>query len=118
MTKQHWNTDDIIEAIKAEFPTSQVANHGSGGDVDTDNLQVIFPGGGSLRIRGFNTDNYSTAATPSDVDVEMVELSAGKDSRGGLQGVRDPEVSLAYGKLHAMLVTLGFSVVPCLNDYF
>ena len=31
---------------------------------------------------------------------------------------RDPEVSLAYGKLHGTLVALGFSVVPCLNDYF
>lgn len=54
----------------------------------------------------------------SSKGLDMVELSAGCDSRGGLSGVRDAEVSIGYGMLHAMLVERGFNVVPCLKDYF
>jgi len=117
MTKTHWNTDDVIGAIKGKLPNVTVDNTGPGGDVDTDNLVVRLPGGGNLLLCGFITDG-DLGANRSDVDVEMVELSAGKDSRGGLHGVIDPEVGVAYGNIHAVLVGLGFSVVPCLKDYF
>lgn len=118
MTKQHWDTEDITEAIKTELPNAKVENNGPGGDVDTDNLMVSLTNGDRIFVAGFNTDDYNTAATPSDVDVEMVELSCGKDSRGGTHGVKQPDTFTAYGKLNAMLVQRGFSVVPCMKDYF
>ena len=119
MTKAHWNTDDVIEAIQAELPNAEVKNTGAGGDVDTDNLMVTLSNGDQLFVCGFNDEGYFEASVSrSDVDVQMVELSAGKDSRGGTMGVKLPDTFMAYGKLNAMLVQRGFSVVPCLKDYF
>jgi hypothetical protein len=113
----HWNTDEIIEAVQAELPNAKIENTGGGGDVDTDNLVVMLTNGDRLFICGFKTDGYYDD-NRSDVDVEMVELSAGKDSRGGTLGVKLPDTFMAYGKLNAMLVTRGFSVVPCMKDHF
>ena len=116
MSKTRWKTDEIVAAAKIAVPDMAVVYAGPGGDVDTDEVRVTFPNG-CLRIRGFVVDGY-LKDNRSDVDVDMVELSAGEDSRGGLNGVRDTERVLAYGKLHAMLVERGFDVVPCLGDYF
>jgi len=117
MTKQRWNTDEITAAIQAGLPNAKVENTGGGGDVDTDNLVVSLSNGDRLFVCGFITDGHY-GENRSDVDVEMVELSAGKDSRGGTHGVKLPDTFTAYGKLNAMLVQRGFSVVPCLKDYF
>ena len=73
--------------------------------------------GDRLFICGFKTDGYY-GDNRSDVDVEMVELSCGKDSRGGLWGVSEPETIRAYAEAMIVLQGMGFQVVPQLKDYF
>ena len=120
MNKVRWNTEKVMDAVQAALPDAEVENTGFGGDFDTDNLQVKLPCGETIHLCGFITNGYFDKETekPHDVDIELVELTCGHDSRGGTFGVRNPEAIVAYGKLNAALVGLGFTVVPCMEDYF
>lgn len=117
MSKQRWKTDEIITAAQAELPNAKVEQIEAGGDVDTEGVMVTLTNGDRIWMSGFQTDGYY-GDERTDVDVEMVELTCGKDSRGGTMGVKQADTFTAYGKLNAMLVARGFSVVPCLKDYF
>ena len=112
-----WKTADIIADIKARIPDAECENIGAGGDVDADNIMVTLPSGGQFWMGGFRTEGYY-GDQRDDVDVELVELTCGKDSRGGLHGVTNPEMCEVYGVLNGLLASLGFSVVDCMKDYF
>ena len=48
----------------------------------------------------------------------MVELSAGKDSRGGIQGVKEAETLRAHTDIILALQAMEFSVVPSMDSHF
>ena len=58
-----------------------------GGDYDSEGLQVQYGKGDEfLNVCGFHTEhtNLKNGNTPEDMEIEMVEVSDGQDSRGGL----------------------------------
>jgi hypothetical protein len=93
---------------------SDIQDTGPGGDVDTDNIMVTIPNGERLFIYGFDPEN--DPQNQSDCDVDMVVLTDGADSRGGLN-VNDPDLGQAYIKIKQYLIDKGFEVVPTLDDY-
>lgn len=113
----HWNTDKIVNALGKALPTKHIRKDMAGGDVDTESIIITMDTGDQLFICGFKTNGYY-GDERSDVDVEMVELSCGKDSRGGMHGVFEPETIEAYGKAMIVFKELGFDVVPTMDGYF
>jgi hypothetical protein len=119
-----WKTPevkDIIEkALAAEgFKTSlKITVNESGGDHDSDGILVKWEND-SLYICGFHCTktSYDPGNTPEDMEIEMIEVSDGKDSRGGLNSA-DPDVCKGYGVICGALRLAGFSVCPCMKDYF
>lgn len=118
MSTKRWNTQVIKAALEALPGIKKVEATTQGGDVDTTNL-VVTPAGkktDKLHVCGFVTDsNYIT--TPDDVDVEMIEVSDGMDSRGGLNS-SSLETAQAYAQICTYFRKAGYDVVPCLKDYF
>jgi len=115
-----WKTDEVVEQLRNALRGVHIQKCEPGGDVDVENIIVTMMEGDSgdqLFIAGFKTDGYY-GDNRSDVDVEMVELTCGKDSRGGLRGVFEPETIRAYAEAMIALQGMGFEVVPRLKDYF
>jgi hypothetical protein len=90
-----------------------------GGDHDTEGVQIVWGDGNALWICGFHctNTNFDPGNSPEDMEIEMVEVSDGKDSRGGLNS-SDPDVCKGYGVICGALRQFGFSVCPCMKDYF
>ncbi len=110
-----WKTDEIIAAISALG--CSVEKQPQGGDYDTTTIVATAHGAEAdnfLHIAGFNPEHEIT--TPDDVEVEMVELSDGQDSRGGLNTDDAPTEEL-YLKIKRMLRKMGFQVVNQMKDY-
>jgi hypothetical protein len=118
-----WKTDEIkklMEQVAAETSRPTMVGTGApGGDVDTSSVQLHFTDEDWLffQVCGFNCDNYDTARTPDDVEVEMVELTDGAGSSCGCAS-DDEDFGIAMAKVKARLRKMGFSVVPRLKDYF
>jgi hypothetical protein len=103
MSKDHWNTEEIIgrfddlecEKVKALFP---------GGDWNTDRVLIISPSGYRLWISGFVDMNERPLSDrdQSDSYIEFVELTDGKDSSGGLNS-DDPEDIQFYAEVRTRL---------------
>ena len=113
----NWNTTQIIQDLTTIVGVEEIISAGTGGDVDTDNLCLKLAGtdGQALFVRGFDDTKYIT--TPSNVDVIMVELTDGLDSRGGLNS-HDFRVARAYIDVRQYFINRGFEVVPTLKAYF
>ena len=91
-----------------------------GGDYDSEGIQIQYGKGGEfLNVCGFHVGrtNSEKGNTPSDMEIEMIEVSDGQDSRGGLNS-KDHRVCMAYGAICGALRRLGFDVVPQMKDYF
>lgn len=112
-----WKTDEVIAMLQAAIPAAKVEKMEAGGDVDTDNIIVRLPNGERIWVAGFIDDGYFDE-NRSDVDVAMVELTCGKDSRGGTQGVKDVDLLRAYAESQIALQNKGFDVVPSMMCYF
>lgn len=109
-----WNTEELItdfmvdgRNVYADFP---------GGDCDT-SVIVIQPEGSEdfIFVSGFITGT-DPISDWDEVDVEMVEVSDGMDSSGGLNS-RDPNVIQAYADVRKILARKGFTVVDRMEDY-
>lgn len=110
-----WKTDEVMAAISALGCV--VEKHPQGGDYDTSTVVATAHGaeeGNFLHVAGFDPEHEIT--TPDDVDVEMVELTDGQDSRGGLNTDDAPTEEL-YLKIKRVLRKMGFSVVNQMKDY-
>lgn len=117
-----WRTGDIKKLIKTSLDDESIGHtieeNGQGGDVDTNNLRIEFydeEHTDPLFVRGFNSVGDIT--TPDDVEVEMIELSDGLDSRGGLNS-KNRTTCVAYGVIMSALRQDGWDVIPSLDDYF
>lgn len=115
----HWNSSAIIKALEQLDGVVKVKNLGQGGDVDTDNLEIVVnKSPDSLYVCGFvHSQPESIILTPSDSPVELIELTDGKDSRGGLHS-GNKNTAAVYGAVHSWFIQQGFEVVPQLKDYF
>jgi len=120
-----WKTPEVKEIIERAIATEEfktlpdVKVNEPGGDHDTENIQVVWGDGNALFICGFHCENthYDSGNTENDMEIEMVEVTDGKDSRGGLNS-SDLDVCKGYGVICGALRQAGFSVCPCMKDYF
>ena len=117
---KRWNTDKIIELLKDDRWT--ISTMSPGGDWDTRNLSLAssLPGDGDrLFILGFVFGDAETFDVEQwdDVDIEMIEVTDGNDSRGGLNS-NEPEVIEMYHEVCKRLRLEGFEVVNKMDDYF
>lgn len=115
--KIRWNTKQIQSDLSQLFAVVRVDINPPGGDVDTDNLIIRINGTNEyLIVCGFNTsDDMITAQTPSDVDVEMIQLC---DTSGdGLQS-NNPTLAVTYVEVRQYFVNQDIEVVPSMDPYF
>jgi hypothetical protein len=111
-----WNTDTIITTLSELPGVWGVEDGGPGGDFDSDTLVVIVEESeDNLFVRGFNTDREPEDT--SDFNVEMVEISDGLDSCGGLNS-RNVKTALAYVAVRQYFIDNGADVVDSMDDYF
>ncbi len=111
-----WNTDQIADDVRMLSFVKSVTIDEPGGDVDTDNLVIEIDGSDDrLFVAGFSCD-FEPKNT-SDVDVEMIQLTDGMDSRGGLNS-SDGNTAQAYVAVRQYFVDQDASVVNRMKDYF
>jgi len=114
MTK--WVGKDIAKLLKGPDLTVILESE-PGGDFDTCPITVGVNGtDDNLFVSGFITGD-EVISDWYDVDVEMVELSDGLDSRGGLNS-RNPKTIQAYADIRIKLAKEGFEIVDKMEDYF
>jgi hypothetical protein len=117
MAKKRWVTPEMVALISGLGCKVEVMP--PGGDVDTSTLHVTAEGaaeGHNLHIAGFTPGNYEIE-NPDDAEVEMIEITDGQDSRGGLNSDDDPTADL-YHKIRKTLRKLGWTTVDQMKDYF
>lgn len=112
-----WNTDAIIKLLSNK--KIQITKTEAGGDYDSSNL-IISPKGATddddhLYVCGFITEG--NRPDPDNYEIEHVEVTDGKDSRGGLNS-SDEQLAHVYADVCTKLRKAGFDVVPCLKNYF
>jgi len=119
-----WKTSEVKELLEAALgdkleppdgPRGVAEVQGPGGDVDTERLILHFGDEGALWVSGFVP--VGSIGDPSDAEVEMVEVTDGCDSRGGLNS-DGMNICLGYGIVCSVLRRAGFLVVASMNDYF
>lgn len=117
----HWNSQKIEADLAAIPGISNVYNSGPGGDVDSDTLGLAVEDTGErLFVKGFLTDVFEKGYTidnPADLDVEMVELTDGQCSSGGLNSEL-METAQAFILVRAYFLNHGADVVDTLDVYF
>jgi hypothetical protein len=114
---KRWNTEEIVKLLQND--KYEVYTDYSGGDQDT-SVVIVHPKEcnefENLFVRGFITGDEAIDNT-HDVDVEMVELSDGQDSSGGLNS-KDPLLIMAYADVRIKLSGVGFTIVNSMDEYF
>jgi hypothetical protein len=112
-----WNTDKVVNMLKKSDRDVYVDE--PGGDYDT-SVVIIHPKQSNeyenLYIRGFITGDDAISDW-NDVNVEMVEISDGQDSSGGLNS-KDPLLIQAYADARIKLAGMGFNIVNSMDEYF
>jgi hypothetical protein len=114
---KRWNTKEVVDLLQDD--KYEMYTEAPGGDVDT-SVVIVHPKDcnefENLFIRGFITGDDAIEDW-DDVDVEMVELSDGQDSIGGLNS-RDPLLIQAYADVRIKLSGVGFTIVDNMDEYF
>jgi hypothetical protein len=108
-----WKTQDILNLFS--HLNCQIATDRPGGDYDTTVVTLTPKNGDSIFVSGFNTETPTT--NPDDMDIEMVEVSDGLDSSGGLNSSKMDTCRL-YAEAFGTLRNNGFHVVKNMRDYF
>lgn len=118
MALTKWKTKDVKALLLTLPGVKSVATTEAGGDVDTERL-IVQPldNGDRLWVFGFITLDSGEISSPADTMIEMVEVSDGLDSSGGLNSSHSTTCAV-YGAIVAALRQAGFSVVPKLDAYF
>lgn len=116
MKNDIWDTEEMVKLLQS--PDWTITIHPPGGDVDTETLYLVAKGAKphiGLYLCGFNSQD--NVEDPKRSSVEMLELSDGEDSAGGLNTDDEP-TCIMYAKVISKLRKAGWVVVPCLKDYF
>lgn len=114
----HWKTDEIknlIENATKSLSVNSVTVNLPGGDVDTEAI-VVSMKEDMLWICGFTLSD-TLKLDSSDMDIEAIEVTDGKDSGGGLNS-KDLNTSIVYAHIVSILRENGHAVVPTMSDYF
>lgn len=112
----HWRTSEIVKLL--ESPDWDVEVLSQGGDVDSENLILTAKGAAkdnALHICGFVTEGWVTI--PDDCIIEMIEVTDGQNSSGGLN-TNDRPTGLMYLEVKKRLEDAGYSVVRSLKGYW
>lgn len=118
MSKKLWVTTEMKEFLQS--PEWNIHTNAPGGGVDTEGL--VFTANGStdpdvaLTLCGFNSDG-DDIIDPGCAPVDMLELTDGEDSSGGLNTDDEP-TCIMYAKIISKLRKAGWYVVPSLDQYF
>lgn len=113
----YWHTATIVEALRQIADVKKILVQGPGGDVDTENLVIYMKGTDDrLFVSGFNVEEPDPVVKGA-CDVEHVELSDGKDYRGGLNS-RNATTAMVYTRVRQYFVDKGAHVVDTHKDYF
>jgi hypothetical protein len=111
-----WKTSKIVELLANPSWTIEIEE--PGGDYDSATLILSAKGakrGHFLHIAGFICKG--TREDENDFDIEMIYVTDGQDSRGGLFS-EDLPTCLMYAHVVARLRKAKFSVVPTMEAYF
>jgi hypothetical protein len=117
-----FRTDELVTFAQTLPKVGRVRVRDSGGDVDTKSVAIsVQSTGNSFSVCGFSTGNACLSEvfgfSPDNCEVEMVEVTDGKDSRGGWNsGLADD--GAVYVAIVSWLTERGHHVVPRLKDYF
>lgn len=117
MAKSTWTTKKIVDLLAPHCYDIVVRE--CDGDVDTETVmcQARQDIETRLHVAGFICEGWMTENRSVDVPVDHVEVTDGRDSRGGWNG-SDMDEGVMYGKIVATLREAGFSVVPSMSRYF
>lgn len=110
-----WNTDEMIRLL-SQFGKVTPCEQWS--EITSRNIVVEAEGAAKhnqIYVTGFITGD--TELNGNDCEIEMIEVSDGQDSRGGLNTDDEPTCVL-YAKIVSALRKKGFSVVPQMKNYF
>lgn len=113
----HWKTAELVEAFKKLPGIGYVEVFDYGGDYDTNHI-----------VAGFNeeSDLIYVAGYPStdeccenrdDAVCEWIEISDGKDSRGGLNS-RDVNTIMVYAQLRAYFANQNVEIINHYDEIF
>lgn len=118
MSKFHWNSEEIERDLCWIDGIQKITNIGPGGDVDSDNFHIVVEDSDdALWVCGFNVDDYRTARSATDVDVDMIQLTDGLDSRGGLNS-KNHNTGNVYLAVRQYFIDRQAVVVGNLREYF
>jgi len=113
----YWHTATIVEALKRIKNVDKILVQDPGGDVDSENLIVYVKGtDDQLWVCGFITDD-GVVDPAGACDVEMIELTDGLSSSGGLNST-NANLAIAYTRIRQYFVDNGAEVVPTHKAYF
>lgn len=111
-----WKTPEIVKLL--EDPAWKITKRGPGGDVDSDGIMLhakeCKDKDINLFVCGFVYEGYIT--TPSDCEVDLLEVTDGCDSDGGLN-VDDLPTCLMYAHVCSRLRKAGHNVVRSLKAF-
>lgn len=112
-----WNTEKIIKELTEKIPEiSKIVNNGQGGDYDTDNLYIKIKGSrDTLYVRGFTPQVRCT--TPNNAQVEIIEITDGLDSRGGLNSNNENFAKL-FVQVRKYFERKNFETANSIDEYF
>jgi hypothetical protein len=113
----HWKTDIILEKLK-QIPEVKIYLDFPGGDVDT-TVIILTKNDYRLFVSGFTTGTFPEIpnSNPNDMDIEMVEITDGEDSKGGCNSYREEDM-IFYYKVKKILHDMGFETVDNMKNYF
>ena len=110
---KHWKTPEIMEKL-ISIPGASILKSPCGGDVDTSEV-IVKRKGYAVHVAGFVTQG--DIVDPDDADVEMVEITDGKDSRGGCNVTTADGMKL-YSEVKIIITEAGFLTVDSMDEYF
>jgi len=116
--RKHWNTEEMVKFLSDD--RWKIKTQLQGGDWDSEELLMTAVGakrGNHLYVHGFVIDTKEVVDTPGDFDIDMIAVSDGQDSRGGLNTDDEP-TCLMYARIVSKLRKAGYVVVNTMDEYF
>jgi len=117
----HWQTNKMIQRLSKIKGIKSIKSGGYGGDYDTNQLEIKIDKGETLYLCGFRHGGRPTltALERDDCkDIDFLELTAGFDSRGGVEGCKKPNTFTVYGKIKISLERLNVDVAGHYDEYW